>query len=319
MKSMKSRCLFMIVCALAVPCMLNAAGLSTSWQASVGEGAANRPMPIWSGGVLVTLDAHGTLAPHFVWYDKSANIVGQTTLSIPGAVYVLVRSYAHAPDGATVACGSATDAQGRTGTYVATLPGNGGPTNIVRTSPYSPQRIAITSDGSVWTVGYEPKAGARQSQPEPTANIVRRWDRNGNLTGSWLPQSSLADAFRTLAFDNAFAASPTGVVWYSSYTGTLTEVSLTGQVSQISAPLPGGSAFHLMGMTVTDSGKVVVAYKNISHWGVMVLDRTPNQWKEIQGGPKPGGLDFFIYGSDADNVVGRLGGRPGDFTAFSVN
>jgi hypothetical protein len=131
-------------------------------------------------------------------------------------------------DGLNAGLGSATDAQGRTAPYLALIGSDGTSAQIIQTSPYHPRKVALTPDGFVWTVGFQPKTGGRPSDPDPEANVIRRWDRKGNPAGGWLPQSSLADPFRTLAFESALAASSYGVSWYSPFASLLAEVSPAG-------------------------------------------------------------------------------------------
>jgi hypothetical protein len=73
-----------------------------------------------------------------------------------------------------------------------------------------------------------------------------------------------------------------------------------------------------MGMTLPSSRAAVVAYKNASHWGVVLLDRAAQRWNEVRGGLEPSSSEFALYGSDNENVVGRLGGKSGEFTTFSL-
>lgn len=64
-----------------------------------------------------------------------------------------MRDYTRAPDGTIALCGTLTDANGSSSSYVAWLAPTGETTQVIRTSPYIPMRVALAPDGTIWAQG----------------------------------------------------------------------------------------------------------------------------------------------------------------------
>jgi hypothetical protein len=287
--------------------------LTETAAGSIGDTLGNKQIPNWSGGALITEEGLGTTTPFFISYDRRGNVLGSVPFSIPGATYLSLVDFSRAADGMVAVCGSATDAEGRTAPFVAWVDPGSRKSVVVRTAPYHPRKVTVDADGTIWTVGFE----SMPNQPN-TANsagfIFKKWDRSGQLAGSYLTQSQLKDARNVYAAD--FLRSSRGrVAWFSSREGRYIEVSLSGTIikaAEVQLPNP---KIHISGMALADSGEVILSTDYNGTWAVMRLDSADNRWVEIESGTSN---PVLVYGSDGDLIVARRGGTTGDFKFFQL-
>jgi len=307
--------LFLVIAAaITFGPVLSGGTLAEMSAASLGDTLANKPIPIWSGGALITQEGFGTTNPFFISYDRRGNTLGSVSFSIPGTSYLSVADFSRATDGTVAVCGSATDADGRTAPFIAWVSPDGKNTNVVRSAPYSPRKVTVGSDGAIWTVGFESMPNDRD-KANPAGFIFRRWDRSGKVSGAYFPQSRLKDARSVFSLD-FLRSSKDRIAWYSTREGRYIELSSTGTiVNDVSVDIPDPKV-HIAGMALTDSGDVLIGRDYDRKWSILRLDFSASRWVEVESSTSG---HAFIYGSDGDLIVARIGVKSGDFKFLELS
>jgi hypothetical protein len=308
--------LFAVTLTVLNQSQLIAASLTPVSNSSIGDVLANKPLPNWSGGALVTIEGFGTVTPSFVVYNRAGQSTRAVAFEIPGAKYLSVLSFSHGKDGTVAICGSASDVDGRTAPFVAWINPGRKSTNIVQTLPYHPQRVTIADDGTIWTTGFEPMP----DQPKKAnlqASVFRRWDVSGKAIGSYFPQGMLSDPY-SVYHQGLLTANKDGVAWFSVKEARYIAVSLSGNITDIKAlQLPAVNA-HLTGMAMTDSGDVFLSVEHNGNWTVLHLDFAAGQLTTVQKG-SPGSDPILVYGSEGETIVARQSRNTGDLRFLTVS
>src|ERR1022692_3778184 len=112
-------------------------------------------MPEWSGGALVTFVSNQTPAPVILSFDDRGRQLSPLILTIPESETIDLIDAARGSDGMVVACGKVYDHSGRGTGFLAVFGTTGVELTVIRLYPYSPSRIAVAADGSIWTAGPE--------------------------------------------------------------------------------------------------------------------------------------------------------------------
>ena len=101
--------------------------------------------------------------------------------TIPGAGFIRVYSIAAGPEGSLAVSGSAYDADGRAGTFVARIAPDRKSQTVTRTWPYVPDVITLAPDGTVWAAGWV----LQEETNEPTLfNVIKHFDSSGKVLGT---------------------------------------------------------------------------------------------------------------------------------------
>ena len=252
--------------------------------------------------------------------------------SVPGARSTVIYDWDRGVDGAICLSGSAIDADGRGGTFIAWISPDGKNSQITRTSPYRPLLVAVAPDDTVWTAGSESmdiaafRASGRTDVSIaalllPGAGVIRHYDRAGRTLGAFVPQSTIHDAMSLSDPGNALRASGDRIAWYSAE-GRYIEVSLEGKLAtDIVVPPPGTSTRPIDGFAITDSGDAFLSASypvagngsaSAHRVGIYVLEKSSRAWKAVLErtvipgtAPNAGDPNDFghIYGVDGNKLV----------------
>jgi hypothetical protein len=284
--------------------------------ASIPDDLGGQSIPNWSGGGLINLRDHQSVTPLLTVYDSKGRTVSTVAFTIPDAIRATISGFSHGANGTIAICGEATDAEGRTGHLIAWVGADGQSQRIVRTDPYRPIGLAVASDGTIWTTGYEYLSDNRTLNP--AAQVIRRWNTSGEMVGGYVPQTEFTDVRASVIPTNYFVAGGDRVALFSDREGRYLEISLSGNVTAISGlQLPGGR-HHVIGMALTSDGETLVScfYPDNRSWAVVRLDAQNKQWIPVTSGQNP---PVHLYGSDGNQIVGKHGGPPGSFRFFTLS
>jgi hypothetical protein len=251
------------------------------------------PVPRWSNGAVIAIEGQTTLAPTLHVFDAHGNYLRTVPFALDGATWLLVRGYSSGPDGTIALCGEAKDAQGQVQHFLAILPPDQVTRpKIVRTFPYSPASIAIAPDGTIWTMGveYDPAVGKRLGRAiRPLATVIRHYGRQGNQTGGFITQASVAPLAPTRPMLNGglsnLAASGDRVGWYQGGGKSYFEITLDGTVHTYPT-LALGPGEDVNGLAITENGATFISKINSPKGTEQLsqLDRTHGTWQPVQLG-----------------------------------
>lgn len=269
-----------------------------------GKTPSEPGLPEWSGGALMAVASNRTPAPAIVLFDGDGRQLPALILRIPEAETVDVASFARGADGAVVACGNVYDRAGRGSGFLALFSRSGEDLGVTRLSPYSPRRVTLASDGSIWTTGME-VTNAKESTP-PGSGVVRHFDRHGRLLGSFIPRSTFGTH---LAVEYGRLGSAKGRIgWYTGpFMGPgsrFYEILFDGEVRAY--PVIGvRPKEELTGLGLTDDGHTYVTMKDNAipfSWRLLSTGDPGQAWVEEKL-PSEVGRVFLLFGADGNHLV----------------
>lgn len=250
---------------------------------------ADKPLPQWRDGTMILIDASQGAQIGI------AIIAGQErsrlTFAVPGAKNITVRGYSRGADGTVALCGSLTDVEGRTGSYVGWISPGGQEAHVIRTSPFVATLVALAADGSIWTQGSEIRPRAPGEAPRQTlgealksdAAVFRQFSKSGKLLRAVVSQSEIADPNALHSGSSVFEAVSDRVVWYSGIARQHISIAADGAVVKTNdLPLPNKE--ELSGGKFGAQGDLFASSQNGSTWSMSRLDLAGKRWIPIASG-----------------------------------
>jgi hypothetical protein len=275
------------------------------------------PVPSWGGGALLILDNKAADAPLIRLFDRQGQLLpSPISVAIPGATTVALYDASRGTNTGVAVCGLAIDKEGRRAPFLAIFSPAGAMTKLIRTESYHPYRIAVASDGTIWTQGVEaldnPPAGSTDPagdvmKPYLNSGFIRRFDANGKLLGGFIPQASVKHMTDLMGGAGYLVTANNRVAWYGRKDQRYVEIGADGTVQDFPATHLPGSAAEVAGIALTDSGDAFAAVnygdRREPQRGhvICILDRATRTWVPIRS---EGSL-VFLYGADGDVLVSR--------------
>jgi hypothetical protein len=223
-------------------------------------------------------------------------------MAIPDGDTVDVSDAARGSDGTLVACGDVYDHSGRGSGFLALFSPAGDKLAVVRLSPYSPSRITVASDGTIWTAGLE-VTNARDSTP-PGSGVIRHFDRDGKILGSFIPRSTFSSPF--MVQYGALRSARGRIGWYTG--------PIRGPGSRFYEILSDGtmrsyplisleSKETVTGLGLTDDGRTYVTTRNIEKgtWGLLSIGGPDQSWTKESPPIQLGRV--WLYGAEGGRLV----------------
>jgi len=294
---MRSRRLVLVVALLVAVMNVNPLVVARAGEILAAAGKTDIPFTfthgtfgLWSGGALLAVRDRFSAAPGVRVIDRDGREVLRFSLEIPGAsrIKLYENSIARGSDGSMAAIGSA-HTNDWSGTFLAVVSPEGQTQMTVRLSPFAPHAVTIASDGTIWVVGYD-----TQQLPDDRdyqQHLIRRYDKNGTLLGSFLPWSQVRTPPRTLpaAINSILVSAPGRVGWYSPSAQVYAEFALDGAViNWIKTPEHPRSA--MLNVALCDDASLFVSAA-VNHgpdgpasWNILTLDRQQGSWSS---NPRP--------------------------------
>jgi hypothetical protein len=190
-------------------------------------------------------------------------------------------------------------------------------TQLIRTAPYHPYRVAIADDGSIWTQGIDALQSAPVGSKHPTEDVMepysdsgflRHFDPNGKLLGSFVAQSTVTSMFHLTGAGGYLSTAGNRVGWFFQEEKRYIEIGPDGSVLDLTRiELPGNES-KVDGIALTPSGNVFAAvnsHRSNVH-SVCVLDRTTKTWIPV----RQEGSFVSVYGSDGDILITGVSDGP---------
>ena len=267
---------------------------------------ANGPIPEWNRGLFMSRIAQsGRVAIS----DRDGNIVKELNLRLPDAPNITLADTAVSADGRYAVSGGAADNGGTGVTFIAWFDQDGNTSRVVRTSPFSPLRIAFADDGTLWVFGRVLRHFAGLAT-EPDHDTLRQYSIEGVLIDSFLPRSAFdsashpaSSAFLVTSGDRVGVYSASATSWIELSTSDGSIQSWSGAVFP--------DRFRVSGIGVTISGSAYVSVQhqiqnpaegttatNITR--IYRLDRSTGDWIEVEFSDANTG---HVYGADGNQLV----------------
>jgi hypothetical protein len=277
------------------------------------EPAQNGMRPVWGGGVFVKIENNESPSPEIQTFDEQGRLLLSATFQIPNATLVHIRGFARAGDGALAVGGFSNADDGRMAAFFSWIAPDGKTANVTRCEPFYPVKMAIASDGTLWTVGYiNPHSAVRDT--DPNAGVIRHFDRAGRLIESFIPRTSVRDAARIPS--GHLAASAGGVGWISAgafspgkaLPGAYIEIAPDGALKEY--PLPPtmvDETANVFGFALTDAGS---AFANVEtgegsarKHTLFALDRSRGTWEPVSVPGVSSLVGSWLYGASANTLA----------------
>ncbi len=243
-------------------------------------------LPVWSNGALLEVKADRTSHPGITATDVNGTLFQEVYPSIDGASSIRVNAMTYSPDGRIVFSGFAITSKGQAACYLAISSPRGADLLMVPTHPYCPRQIAVSADGSIWTVG---NIAPKSLQPDQDASggIVRHFTATGKFLNSLFPQAAIDDSLRSrMGF---IAASKGRIAWISYGDPRPGGLPRCGEYVEIESqtvhhyplpPLDQGAGAVLYGLALTSNGAAFVsASVDQKSQRIFELNRTDQTWQ----------------------------------------
>lgn len=272
---------------------------------------SGQPVSRWSAGALVVVQGNGTYGPVLGVVDKSGVQRQTFAVTVPGAQTVWLSAFSHGAEGTVAAAGEAFDAQGRGGPFIMIFPGSGNATHLIRTGQYFARGVVVAPDGTVWTSGNEAPDKRPPGNNDPWAafapymnsSVIRHFDTQGTLLGSFMPQSGLSTPEDPSLGGTFLAANEDRVVWYCAASKRYLEFSPAGIVLDLQGIEPPVDRRRTVGFALTKSGRVFLSGRNGTT--LSELNKATKTWAPVAIDSSFKG----IYGADGDTLVIWGGGE----------
>ncbi len=266
--------------------------------------------PLWTGGALVWVENPFSGAPEVQVFGKDGRQMAAVPLRVPAPDVVHTRGFARHPDGTVAACGFTSPDSRSYEPFLWIASPDGETLVLARTAPYCPRLVAFSTDGTVWTMGYELVDG-RESNPgvNPQHGIIRRYSRTGKELGQYIPRFTIEDKNRLV--NGYLVTVPNGVGWlsyaYEGDGGAYVEVSETGEVSSYAIPAYRNPNKLMSGLAVTRSGRVFFNAQDILDdvpSSVYVLDKAARSWSPVSLPRETRDIRFgLLWGAEDEALV----------------
>jgi hypothetical protein len=275
-----------------------------SAQLSYDVSAADET-PRWSGGVLVSLEGLLTPSPVIRTLDRQGReSAAAFVFTIPEASSIDIYGIAHGVDGSIALCGAAVDRSGRGSSFLALVSPPRDDVKIIRQSPFTPYRVALAADGTLWAVGIELVDGKEQ-QESGRQGVIRHFAKSGKEIGSYVSRSTVGSA--GMIMRGYFAAGRDRVGWYPRGGSQYFEISQSGDVRHFST-IPLGASERVTGIALTDdAGTYLSIYDYASQTGrILMAANTEDRWSQVESPISMHSiLEALLYGADGNDLVFR--------------
>lgn len=291
---------------------LSATELQAVNSAQIPFSLAGLPLPVWSGGVLLTVEnAHSGL-PVVRGSDINGRDVLRFPLTIPGASHVQTYSFrfGRGLDGSLAVAGSAFSDDSRGATFIARAHPDTGEQIVTTVSPFFVYALTIASDSTIWAAGRE---AAKDGKEVPDHAIIRRYDKTGKALDPLLPRSSLKTSGRFLhpAEYSYLFSSKDRVGWYSEAMSTYIEYAPDGTELGRFSTVPTQTGIRVLGFALCDDGRPFTSAEildksgRVTSWRIFGLNRQTHQWQVVHEKGAWGAL----YGCDGQRLVTSVDGQ----------
>jgi len=317
------RKLFLLTCLFTSASVLAGSAFGQASKTATGGFHRSResteiPAPVsgsfalWSGGAMLVVQDRFSSSPIIQVIDRDGKEVSRFAFGIPGAgrVNLYDNSVARGPKGSMAFVGSAYTNDSRGATFLAMVSSDGETQTVVRLSPFAPQAVTIASDGTIWVAGYD--AHQAPNEQDYSEHLIRRYDENGTLLGSFLPWSEVRTPPRTApaAVNSILVTASDRVGWYSPSAQTYVEFALDGtMLHQIKTP--GHSRSTMLQVALCDDASLFVSAA-VNHgpdgpasWNILALDRQQGSWSS---NPRPETWGK-LYGCDGTRLASTTDSR----------
>jgi hypothetical protein len=278
---------------------------------------------VWTGGAFLFVQDRFSGAPIFRTIDRNGIEVSQFTFTIPGAslINIYSDSVARGLDGSLAIVGTAYTGESRGGAFVAWVSPDRQEQTVIRVSPFFPHTVTLASDGTIWVAGDEFKKNRKDI--DYSQHLVRRYDKNGKLLGSFVPWSSLGtDApryFPTPSIRSVLLSLKDRIGWYSPGSNTYIEFSLEGSVVSRFKTAPHQTD-DVINVVLCDNGGLFASTQiprgeDKTNFGIFSLDRQRSEWSLVPRNEQWG----MLYGCDGTRLASTTDFRTVSWLEPTVN
>ncbi len=187
---------------------------------------------------------------------------------------------------------------------LAVLNATGMQTALFPTGSFAPRGLAIAEDHSIWVLGSEGRKGDYM--------VLRKYTREGKLTGSFLPRSTLAPGLDPSGIAVRAAGNRIAVIAFSGTTSNLRDVvefDATGKMlGRMRLDRADMTAFAL-----TSDGNLYTWDQTLMPYGGLVLLEPVTGSSEKLESP---GHYYSLLGADGENLVYRGPGNGDTVSEF---
>jgi hypothetical protein len=280
--------------------------LETSVQLS--QDFSGQPIPKFKNGYLVAYNADRT---KFFALDRNGVRVAETDLTALNLGRTSINDVAASAGGFAIA---ATIQQGdKLASAILLTTSSGQVRRVITTAPFAARRIIYASDGSLWASG---RVHQPDFEDEGEYTILRRYDSDGVLSGSFLQKSSLFRGKGSPSEDSYLVTNGNTIGFLSITAGEWVALGLDGTEIE-RAHIALRPEQRVTGAAMDTSGKLFLSLQidsasatgqpAVHSMGLYFFDKAPSNLQEVATDRlRITGQGITLMGNDGDRLVLRL-------------
>jgi hypothetical protein len=273
---------------------------------------------VFDRGYLIEMKAGG-----YTLWNPEGDLLYQTSVTAPDGTPASVKPPAIDADGTAAVPISYGAGQGRLkGAGIALIDRAGKQTQFIDTARWAPTRLCFAPDHSIWAMGtqFAPvRDDVSNLVDRGDYRLIRRYTRDGNLTGEFLPRSLFVPGLPPAAAGQLRASS--GRIGIMLYPGDISnnpewvELDLEGTLvgrwplgpQSTADPVTHNMTYQLAGVSFTADGRLFAQQEHcpqLHHcsYQVAMLDRATATWR-----PAPSAAALpkhsYLIGAEGANLV----------------
>jgi hypothetical protein len=267
----------------------------------------HKPVPKWENGLML-LYQYDVQPPEVSIFNNEGRMLMKASIVVPEAARVWIEGTAASSEGTVVVAGPAMKTDGAVVASITWLTNKGNIERVVRTSPFAARRLCFASDGTLWAVGRE---RSEDGTTEPPHNILRHYDKNGQMIGSFLPSTDFTQYNQEPPAEDSFLMATTDRIGlYSASSRVFVELDYSGRVMGRWNGLVSDRNFEVTGVGMLRGGSTYLSGRRKipgppgSAPEYFVLDKQKSTWTRLDAA----GLFGSISGAQDDQLIFANGG-----------
>lgn len=267
---------------------------------------SNKPLPRFGDGFLLAYDFENAT----VWSsDRTGRVfLNEVKATLPDVTRMQIKDVTASANGMVAVTGTAFHRDGSLVSVIVWINSSGEAVRAVRTTPFAALRITFAKDGTLWAMG---RVHDHEFNPVPGHQILRRYDQEGRLIRTLLPEQTFSSPRRHPADGGFLLAAADRIGVYSVAANEWVEVSLEGEIlGRWHTPPQPSRDVMITGAALTASGDFYLSMQKDGpiasevSFPVYRFDKPSGTFQPVTLPSVPGSQNgLLLLGSEGENLI----------------